>query len=91
MAATPKEQLLLRFDPEIISRLKMRAKILNRSLNNHMLALALKDLQEIQDFPKVTIPDIPDKDLLLMAGEGKHLPSEEELAADEKLAALWRR
>ena len=56
-----------------------------------MLALALKDLQEIQDFPKVTIPDIPDKDLLLMAGEGKHLPSEEELAADEKLAALWRR
>ena len=91
MAATPKEQLLLRFDPEIISRLKMRAKILNRSLNSHMLALALKDLQEIQDFPKVTIPDIPDKDLLLMAGEGKHLPSEEELAADEKLAALWKR
>lgn len=91
MAATPKEQLLLRFDPEVITRLKMRAKILNRSLNSHMLALALKDLQEAQEFPKVIIPDIPDKDLLTMAGKGNNLPSEKELAADEKLAALWRR
>ena len=91
MAATPKEQLLLRFDPEVISRLKMRAKILNRSLNSHMLALALKDLQEAQEFPKVIISDIPDKDLLTMAGKGDNLPSEKELAADEKLAALWRR
>ena len=82
---------MLRFEPEIASLIRRKARLAKKSVNKYFLSLAIKDLQAMQDFPKVTLPEHVDEDLAIMAGNGKNAPSKEDLANDERLAAIWNR
>lgn len=92
MSNKTREQVALRFEPDILSLMKGRAQAQNRSFNSYILHLALEDLKAADIFPTVSIDEMSD-DIIKMAGHaGKNtMPSDKELEEDPRLAAIWER
>ena len=91
MRTRDKEQILLRLEPAIASLVRERARRKKKSVNKYFLSLVMEDLRESNSFPKVSLPQDPDKDLLAMAGDGRNLPTDEELMENVRLAEIWNR
>lgn len=90
MIPVPKEQTVFRFDPEMLVRMKRRAKSLNVSLNRYVTQLISEDLIEAGQFPAVSLDEVENDIIMEYAGSFR-LPSQNELANDERLSAIWNR
>ena len=86
----PKEQTAFRFEPTLISMMKRRAKALHISVNAYVTGLIECDLRESHTLPQVELPEKLDDDIAHYAGILR-CPSEDELAADERLMRIWQR
>lgn len=85
------KQVALRFESATLELLKARAKAQNRSFNNYILCLCLKDLNDARMYPRVELDEEENDDIRLMAGDGTRTPSEQDLMGDEKLRQIWER
>lgn len=90
MKAAVKEQTAFRFDAEIITQMKRRAKSLNMSVNRYVTGLIEKDLRESLTLPKVKLPLSLDEDVAWASGVLRE-PDESELMSDERLRNIWER
>lgn len=88
--STSKEQTAFRFDKDLLSSMKMRAKSQNRSLNNYITSLVMEDLKSSGQLPKVTVPAELDPDIAAFSGI-LSAPDTSLLEEDERLAAIWNR
>lgn len=86
----PKEQTAFRFEPTLISMMKRRAQALHISVNAYVTGLIESDLRDSHTLPLVELPEKLDEDIAQYAGILR-CPTEEELAADERLLRIWQR
>lgn len=88
--ASTKEQTAFRFDKDLLSTMKSRAKGMGKTLNGYVNHLIIQDLKNSMTLPEISISDELDPDVERFAGI-LSAPSEEDLKSDERLAAIWNR
>lgn len=86
---TTRVQTVLRLSPELMARVKRRARRQNKSFNSYVEEIL--DRETALEFP-VLPPDFEiSEEIRNMACCKLTAPSEEELANDPKLAYLWEK
>jgi len=96
MLNTRTVQTAFRFTPELIQRMKNRARIQGQSLNAYVEGLVKKDLGESNDryealyneLAKIKLPETISPEIEELFGKYKVEFTPEELEADERLAYL---
>lgn len=90
MRTSTKEQTAFRFDPELISLMKRRAKNRKQSLNSYVTELITNDLRQSATLPKVSLSDKIDDDIIRLSSIIP-VPSQSDLESDERLSRIWKR
>lgn len=88
--ASAKEQTAFRFDKDLLSTMKSRAKGMGKTLNGYVNHLIIQDLKSSMTLPEIFVSDDLDSDIERFAGIIP-TPSETDLKNDERLAAIWNR
>lgn len=86
MITQVKEQTAFRFDKDLTIRMKMRAALQRKSVNQYVTELVEADLLSAEVFPSVDTT--PGEDVLRYAGI-LPIPTEKEIAEDDRLARIW--
>lgn len=96
MLNTRTTQTAFRFSPELIQRMKNRARIRGLSLNAYVEGLIEKDLGDVndryealyKDLAKIKLPETISPEIEELFGKYKVEFTPEELEADERLAYI---
>ena len=87
-SAQQRQQVILRLEPSLVMKVKLKARIQHRSLNGLVESLLSEYVGEDEALPKVKLPDRISEDVLSLCGV---IPSDfpqEILEDDDRLAYI---
>lgn len=83
-------QTAFKFDSDLTSSMKHRAKALGMSVNRYVRSLIEKDIIESELLPKISFDNLHDDDIERLSGILKE-PDVEKINSDPRASAIWNR